>query len=59
MMGEDNKMLVRRALEELYAKGFLDLADDLVDPAFVDHDPAHRDEATGPQSVKHTAAAGP
>ncbi len=53
-MCEDNKGMVRHALEELYAKGKLDLAEELVHPAFVDHEPAHPDQPTGPESVKRT-----
>ena len=50
-MSGHNKRLVRRALEEIYAKGNLELANELVDPDFVDHEPAHPDKATGPESV--------
>lgn len=52
---EDNKRLVRRALEEIYAKGDLELANELIHPDFVDHEPAHPDQPTGPGSVKQTA----
>jgi predicted ester cyclase len=52
----DNKRLLRRVLEEVYEDGNLDLADELVHPAFVDREPAHPDERTGPESVKRTAA---
>ncbi len=55
-MGDDNKQLARRALDELYEKGQLDLADELIHPAFVDHDHAHDDQLTGPESVKRTVA---
>lgn len=55
-MTEDNKRLFRRALKEVYEEGTLDLADELVHPAFVDHEPAHRDDFTGPESVKRTAS---
>ncbi len=55
-MGDDNKQLARRALDEPYEKGQLDLADELIHPAFVDHDPAHDDQLTGPESVKRTVA---
>lgn len=51
-MSEDNKRLVRRALEEVYANGDLELADDLVHPEFIDHEPAHPELPTGPESVK-------
>ena len=50
----DNKRLMRRALAEIYESGDLDLADDLVHPAFVDHEPAHPDRPRGPESVKET-----
>lgn len=53
-MTDDNKRLVRRALEELYAKGDIGLADELIHPDFVDHDPAHPDQPSGPESVKQT-----
>lgn len=55
-MAEDTKALARRALEEIYEKGDLDLADELIHPAFVDHEPAHPDDAGGPESVKRTAS---
>lgn len=54
-MGEDNKTLVRRALKEVYENGALELADEFVHPSFVDHEPAHADRTTGPESVKRTA----
>lgn len=53
-MSEENKLLVRRALEEIYARGRVELADELVHPAFVDHDPSHPDLPTGPDGVKET-----
>jgi predicted ester cyclase len=54
-MSEQNKRLARRALEEIYAKGNFELANELVHPDFVDHEPAHREQPTGPESVKQTA----
>jgi len=54
VMVEDNKRLVRRALEEIYTKGDLELANELVHPDFVDHEPAHPDHPPGPESVKQT-----
>jgi predicted ester cyclase len=54
MAPEHNKRLARRALEEIYAKGDLELADALVHPDFVDHEPAHPGQPTGPESVKQT-----
>jgi ketosteroid isomerase-like protein len=54
MLSEDNKRLVSRALEEIYTRGDLDLANELVHPDFVDHEPAHPELPTGPESVKQT-----
>jgi predicted ester cyclase len=51
---ERNKRLVRRALAEIYAKGDLQLVDELVHPEFVDHEPAHPELPTGPESVRQT-----
>ena len=50
----DNKLLARRALEEIYAKGDLGLLDELIHPDFADHDPAHPDLPTGHESVRDT-----
>jgi predicted ester cyclase len=54
MTPEHNKHLVRRALEQIYAQGDLELADELVHPDFVDREPAHPDQPSGPESVKQT-----
>jgi predicted ester cyclase len=54
MESEQHKRLVRRALEEIYANGDLELADELVHPDFVDHEPAHPEQPIGPDSVKQT-----
>jgi predicted ester cyclase len=51
---EHNKRLVRRALEEIYANGNLEVVNELVHPDFVDHAPAHPELPTGPESVKQT-----
>ena len=54
MGSDDDKRLVRRALEEIYAQGDLELANELVHPDFVDHEPAHPEQPTGPESVRRT-----
>jgi hypothetical protein len=54
-MLEHNKRLVRSALDEIYVKGNLELANELIHPDFVDHEPAHPEQPTGPESVKQTA----
>jgi predicted ester cyclase len=51
---DHNKRLVRRALEEIYANGDLELVDEVIHPDFVDHEPAHPDQPTGPESVRQT-----
>jgi ketosteroid isomerase-like protein len=53
-MSERNKRLVRRALGEIYTKGDLSVAGELVHRDFVDHEPAHTESPTGPESVKQT-----
>ena len=53
-MSNHNKRLVRRALEEIYTKGDLELADEVIHPDFLDHEPAHPEQPTGPESVKQT-----
>jgi predicted ester cyclase len=54
MAPDHNKRLARRALTEIYTKGDLELANELVHPDFVDHEPAHAELPTGPESVKQT-----
>ena len=54
MTPDDNKRLVRRALEEIYQGAHLDLADELFHPEFADHEPAHPDHPLGPEAVKQT-----
>jgi predicted ester cyclase len=54
MAPDDNKRLARRVLTEIYTDGDVELADQLVHPDFVDHEPAHGEQPTGPESVKQT-----
>jgi predicted ester cyclase len=54
MVPDHNKRLARRVLAEIYGKGDLELADELIHPDFVDHEPAHPELPTGPESVKQT-----
>jgi steroid delta-isomerase-like uncharacterized protein len=53
---EENKAISRRADEELFNRGNLDVADDLFAPKFVYHDPASGEDWRGPESVKQFAA---
>ena len=54
LVPDHNKRLGRRALTEIYTKGDLGLANELVHQEFVDHEPAHAEQPTGPESVKQT-----
>jgi len=49
MSAEENKALARRVLEEIFNNGNLDLADELIAPDYVDHDPAMPDDIRGPE----------
>ena len=51
-MSEENKALVRRVIEELFNKGNLDLADELIAPDYVDHDTGLPEDVRGPEGFK-------
>jgi ketosteroid isomerase-like protein len=53
-LGERNKRLVRRALEEIYANGNVSVAGELFHRDYEDHEPAHPELPTGPASVVQT-----
>jgi predicted ester cyclase len=53
-MTSEHKRLAARALEEIYAKGDLELVDELVHPDFADHEPTHPRQPSGPESVRRT-----
>ena len=55
MSAEENKAIARRADEELFDRGNLDVADELFAPNFVFHDPTSGEEWRGPESVKQYA----
>jgi predicted SnoaL-like aldol condensation-catalyzing enzyme len=50
---EENKRIARQVLEELFEKGNLDAADDLIHPDFVNHE-APADNPQGPVGLKET-----
>ena len=54
-MSEENKRITRRLLEELFEKGNLDAADDLVHPDFINHE-APPDNPQGPAGLKETVS---
>jgi steroid delta-isomerase-like uncharacterized protein len=54
-MSEHNKMLVRRAIEEVYNQGNLKVVDELVSKDFVVHSPS--EEIHGPAGIKQYVSA--
>ena len=54
-MSEENKRITRRLLEELFEKGNLDAADDLVHPDFINHE-APPGNLQGPAGLKETVS---
>jgi predicted ester cyclase len=52
---EDNKRLARQVLEQLFEKGDLDAADELIHPDFVNHE-APPDNPQGPEGLKETVS---
>ena len=57
-MSEENKAIARRALEEIFsAEGNLDVADEIIAPNYVGHDPVSPEEdVRGPEGVKEFAS---
>ena len=56
-MSEENKVIARRALEEVFSgQGNLDVADELFAPNYVGHDPASLEDIRGPEGVKEFAS---
>ena len=53
---EENKAISRRADEELFDRGSLEVADELFALNFVYHDPVSGEDWRGPESVKQYAA---
>jgi steroid delta-isomerase-like uncharacterized protein len=51
-MSEQNKTIVRRLFEELWNKGNLPVADELIAPTYAHHDAATSDVGRGPESEK-------
>jgi steroid delta-isomerase-like uncharacterized protein len=54
-MSEHNKMLVRRAIEEVYNQGNLKVVDELVSSDFIVHSPS--EEIHGPAGIKQYVSA--
>jgi predicted ester cyclase len=55
MSGQENKQIALRVLEELFEKGNLDAADELIHPDFVNHE-APPDNPQGPEGLKETVS---
>jgi len=56
-VSEENKAIARRALEEIVsAEGNLDVADDIIAPNYVGHDPVSPEDVRGPEGVKEFAS---
>jgi steroid delta-isomerase-like uncharacterized protein len=53
---EENKAISRRAGEEIFNGGNLDLADELYAPDYVLHDPSLPEDLHGPEGLKRYAA---
>ena len=54
-VSEQNKQAVRRILDEMFFKGDLDVADELIHPDFVNHE-APPGSLQGPEGLKQTTA---
>ena len=55
MSSAENRRITRRVLEELFEKGNLDAADELIHADFVNHE-APRDNPQGPEGLKETVS---
>ncbi len=51
-MAEENKALVRRWFEDLFNEGNLDVADEIIAPNHLEHDPTLPDLPIGPEGQK-------
>jgi steroid delta-isomerase-like uncharacterized protein len=52
MSTEENKALARRVIEQMFNEGNLDMADELLAPGYVDHDPSLPEDVHGPEGFK-------
>ena len=56
MSASANEALVRRAIEAIWNRGDLDVADELFAPGFVNHNGLITDLVFGPEAIKISAA---
>lgn len=54
-MTEANKAIARRVVEDIFNAGRLEVADEIVTPDFVGHDPASPEPITGPEGLRRQA----
>jgi predicted ester cyclase len=54
-MSNENRQIVRRVLDEMFAKGNLDAADELIHPDFVNHE-APPGSPQGPEGLRQTTS---
>jgi steroid delta-isomerase-like uncharacterized protein len=52
----DVKAIARREIEEIFGQGKLEVADEVIAPNYVGHDPALPEPIRGPEGVKEAAA---
>lgn len=52
MSAEENKALARRVIEQMFNEGNLEVADELLAPGYVDHDPSLPQDVHGPEGFK-------
>jgi steroid delta-isomerase-like uncharacterized protein len=57
LSAEENKAVVRRMLDELFNRGNLDLAEEIIASDFVEHDPNMPEDLHGPEEFKEYVAA--
>ena len=51
-MSSENEQLVRRAFDELWSQGRLEIADEVFSPDYINHDPATPNLGKGPEAEK-------
>lgn len=55
-MSEDNKAIARKVIEEVFAKGDVDLLDQCYSPDYVGHDPADPEDTRGIEGMRERVA---
>jgi predicted ester cyclase len=55
-MTEHNKEIARRVIEEVFSQGRMEVADELIAPGAISHDPALPEPSRGPEGVRDAAS---